>query len=403
MLNDIKTEDRVRADTEALQVLTGASPPQTVCEGCQRIISDRFIMRVDGASWHEECLQCAACYRPLTASCYCKDTKLYCRSDYQRLFSSTCSGCQGTIASTEFVMRALGRVYHLSCFCCCVCERQLCKGDEFVLKEGQLLCKGDYERERVLLSTISPDNSDSDRSEDEELKKSEKRLTAVKGSDDSKDPHRPKRPRTILTTQQRRAFKSSFEVSSKPCRKVRETLAAETGLSVRVVQVWFQNQRAKIKKLARRQQQQQEHHSQRLSPEMLSGCVEDLLNSYSRWLPAGHQQPGTLQHGGYNTDPFQPGLTPPQMPGDHMNPYGRHHTYLDLFNNYNIHIGEQSAFFWVFSKCQDLPCKQSTLHGRADRVYIESVGPDHVCRTSKLGLCTVGTVSSLKSTTSCMN
>lgn len=62
----------------------------------------------------------------------------------------------------------------------------------------------------------------------------------------------PKRPRTILTSAQRRQFKASFEVSPKPCRKVREALAKDTGLSVRVVQVWFQNQRAKMKKLQRK-------------------------------------------------------------------------------------------------------------------------------------------------------
>jgi LIM homeobox transcription factor 1 len=56
----------------------------------------------------------------------------------------------------------------------------------------------------------------------------------------------PKRPRTILTSVQRRKFKQAFDVSSKPCRKVRESLASETGLSVRVVQVWFQNERAKV-------------------------------------------------------------------------------------------------------------------------------------------------------------
>uniref|UniRef100_A0A0M3INP1 Homeobox domain-containing protein n=1 Tax=Ascaris lumbricoides TaxID=6252 RepID=A0A0M3INP1_ASCLU len=64
----------------------------------------------------------------------------------------------------------------------------------------------------------------------------------------------PKRPRTILNTQQRRAFKLAFEKSAKPCRKVREQLAKETGLSVRVVQVWFQNQRAKMKKILRKQE-----------------------------------------------------------------------------------------------------------------------------------------------------
>ena len=33
-------------------------------------------------------------------------------------------------------------------------------------------------------------------------------------------PKGPKRPRTILTTSQRRKFKTSFEVNPKPCRKV---------------------------------------------------------------------------------------------------------------------------------------------------------------------------------------
>ena len=78
-----------------------------------------------------------------------------------RLFATKCSGCLEKIAPTEFVMRALESVYHLGCFSCCVCERQLCKGDEFVLKEGQLLCKSDYEREKELLSSVSPENSDS--------------------------------------------------------------------------------------------------------------------------------------------------------------------------------------------------------------------------------------------------
>jgi len=41
------------------------------------------------------------------------------------------------------------------------------------------------------------------------------------------------------------------------CRasQVREALAKDTGLSVRVVQVWFQNQRAKMKKIQRKSKQ----------------------------------------------------------------------------------------------------------------------------------------------------
>uniref|UniRef100_A0A3P8WN68 LIM zinc-binding domain-containing protein n=1 Tax=Cynoglossus semilaevis TaxID=244447 RepID=A0A3P8WN68_CYNSE len=52
--------------------------------GCQRPISDRFLMRVNESSWHEECLQCTVCQQPLSTSCYYRERKLYCKHDYQQ-------------------------------------------------------------------------------------------------------------------------------------------------------------------------------------------------------------------------------------------------------------------------------------------------------------------------------
>ncbi|KAI1236507.1 LIM homeobox transcription factor 1-alpha, partial [Lamprotornis superbus] len=383
-----------------------AATPKSVCEGCQRVILDRFLLRLNDSLWHEQCVQCASCKEPLQTTCFYRDKKLYCKLDYEkktipvgmrrrllslsspaaafvfpwlillllsfpdptawprlscrlscRLFAVKCAGCLEAIAPSELVMRAQKSVYHLHCFCCCVCERRLQKGDEFVLKEGQLLCKGDYEKERELLSLVSPALSDSGKGppapgvslagpaprplggsggkSDDEDSICKLGQASGKGAEDGKDHKRPKRPRTILTTQQRRAFKASFEVSSKPCRKVRETLAAETGLSVRVVQVWFQNQRAKMKKLARRQQQQQQdqQNTQRLSSAQTNGGggsagLEGMLNPYTA-LPPPQQLLG-MEQSVYGSDPFRQGLTPPQMPGDHMHPYGAEPLFHDL-------------------------------------------------------------------------
>ncbi|KAJ8007419.1 hypothetical protein DPEC_G00117300 [Dallia pectoralis] len=85
MLDGIKIEEHLRTGAAALGVMIGAEcPHQAVCEGCQRPISDRFLMRVNESSWHEECLQCAVCQKPLTTTCYCRDRKLYCKMDYQQ-------------------------------------------------------------------------------------------------------------------------------------------------------------------------------------------------------------------------------------------------------------------------------------------------------------------------------
>ncbi|CAG2171516.1 unnamed protein product [Oppiella nova] len=150
-------------------------------------------------------------------------------------------------------MRALDHIYHINCFLCVGCGRQLQKGDQFVIRGGRLFCRPDFEKEMALLHLTNghPPSENSPISAN-----SGPTGPVMNGNSQRQDGRRgPKRPRTILTTAQRRAFKASFEISQKPCRKVRETLAKETGLSVRIVQVWFQNQRAKLKKIQRKQQQ----------------------------------------------------------------------------------------------------------------------------------------------------
>ncbi|CAG2059051.1 unnamed protein product, partial [Timema podura] len=161
-----------------------------------------------------------------------------------RKFGVKCSRCGDRLLPHEMVMRAQSHVFHLQCFVCVVCCQPLQKGEQFVLRAGQLFCRQDFEKEMYLMQA-SP-------SGDDLLDENSRPRDGRRG---------PKRPRTILTSAQRRQFKLSFEISPKPCRKVREALAKDTGLSVRVVQVWFQNQRAKMKKLQRKAKQEADNKS----------------------------------------------------------------------------------------------------------------------------------------------
>ncbi|XP_053470835.1 LIM homeobox transcription factor 1-alpha [Ictalurus furcatus] len=207
-------------------LLEGACRP--VCEGCHRLIAERYLLRVHDSLWHERCVKCAACAEPLKSTCFLRDSKIYCRRDYQQLFSVRCRACAEVISPAELVMRAGDAVFHLHCFCCSVCDCRLQKGDRCVLVGDKLLCTQHYQH-----TLTSPTTTDSGRSEDEDDEEDESNVKVAGDRNPTRDGDhkRPKRPRTILTTQQRRAFKASFEVSSKPCRK--------------------------MKKLARRQQQQQ--------------------------------------------------------------------------------------------------------------------------------------------------
>ncbi|KAL1229285.1 LIM/homeobox protein Lhx3 [Trichinella pseudospiralis] len=186
------------------------------CAACEQPILDRFIFKVLDREYHARCLQCAECKEKLHDKCYARDALVYCKKDFFRRFGTKCSGCKEGILPQAVVRKAHDHVYHLQCFKCAVCEREMKTGDEFYLmpSDGKIVCKGDFD------------------------------ITKNKDFDNSN-----KRPRTTISAKQLETLKHAYQLSPKPARHVRERLALDTGLDMRVVQVWFQNRRAKEKRM----------------------------------------------------------------------------------------------------------------------------------------------------------
>lgn len=149
--------------------------------GCGVLIHDQYILRVaPDLEWHAACLKCQECRQFLDENCTCfvRDGKTYCKQDYVRLFGTKCDKCGCSFSKSDFVMRAKTKIYHIECFRCSACSRQLIpgktnkllemskrksnafvfiKGDEFALREGgALYCKKDHD---VLEETIQIDSN----------------------------------------------------------------------------------------------------------------------------------------------------------------------------------------------------------------------------------------------------
>jgi len=110
-------------------------------------------MRVADRIYHEECLSCTACGAMLSHSCFIRDLKLYCRTDYERIFGVKCARCLEKVSTSDLVMRPVsGLVFHVECFACCMCGQPLPRGAHYVLRQGQPICRRDFEREMYLNS-----------------------------------------------------------------------------------------------------------------------------------------------------------------------------------------------------------------------------------------------------------
>lgn len=171
-------------------------------------------------------------------------------SRLSRNFGAKCSKCCRGIAASDWVRRARELVFHLACFACDQCGRQLSTGEQFAMIDEKVYCKSHY-YDGVDGGTTSSDGifyliyysilnfdiiyivvpSNADGCEGEGYHKS-----------------KTKRVRTTFTEEQLQVLQANFQIDSNPDGQDLERIAQVTGLSKRVTQVWFQNSRARQKK-----------------------------------------------------------------------------------------------------------------------------------------------------------
>ncbi|NXA99153.1 LHX1 protein, partial [Cnemophilus loriae] len=223
------------------------------CAGCKRPILDRFLLNVLDRAWHVKCVQCCECKCNLTEKCFSREGKLYCKNDFFRCFGTKCAGCAQGISPSDLVRRARSKVFHLNCFTCMMCNKQLSTGEElYIIDENKFVCKEDYlnnsntAKENSLHSattgsdpSLSPDSQDpsQDDAKDSESANVSDKETGSNENDDQNLGAKRRGPRTTIKAKQLETLKAAFAATPKPTRHIREQLAQETGLNMRVIQV----------------------------------------------------------------------------------------------------------------------------------------------------------------------
>ncbi|XP_039951942.1 insulin gene enhancer protein isl-1 [Bactrocera neohumeralis] len=299
----------------------------SLCVGCGGQIHDQYILRVaPDLEWHAACLKCQECRQFLDESCTCfvRDGKTYCKRDYVRLFGTKCDKCGNSFSKNDFVMRAKTKIFHIECFRCSACARQLLPGDEFALRDGGILyCKEDHDvlekssQSSLTSSSIESNNNNSSSNNNNTSLSNNNHSSELGSMSDSgsesgshksireKRPSgpsdgKPTRVRTVLNEKQLHTLRTCYNANPRPDALMKEQLVEMTGLSPRVIRVWFQNKRCKDKKktIQMKLQMQQEKEGRKLGYGAMQG-IPMIASS-----PVRHDSPLNLQ--GIDVQTYQP-------------------------------------------------------------------------------------------------
>ncbi|VDM97342.1 unnamed protein product [Thelazia callipaeda] len=152
-------------------------------------------------------------------------------------------------------MKVKESYYHAECFTCSSCDKKLTIGEEFVVKEQdeEILCRTDCDNSNIeqpssnktdMYGRDDEDNWDGSTlaSLDNQMSNTPPLSLRSPKSDEST------RVRTVLNEKQLLTLKACYAANARPDAMMKEHLVEMTGLSPRVIRVWFQNKRCKDKK-----------------------------------------------------------------------------------------------------------------------------------------------------------
>ncbi|KAM6899617.1 LIM/homeobox protein Awh-like [Xenentodon cancila] len=238
------------AAAENAPTMASMQEPMT-CAGCGEQVCDRFFLLAAGRVWHSVCLRCSQCHCELQThpSLFWREGSIYCQQDYCRMFGGgQCARCFQPIPPSALVMRSGELTFHPHCFSCQECDVKLIPGNLYCMQGPNLYCQSHYHDDGGNLQSHSPSlNPNVTEGEGEESVSSPEARLDDRGAG-GQTRRRTKRIRTCFRREQLRALESYFAQKHNPDGKDWTCLAHKTGLPKRVLQVWFQNARAKLRR-----------------------------------------------------------------------------------------------------------------------------------------------------------